>query len=680
MFSLELGASSHHYSATRGVSMHLKFERRHLSIVAFPEITLPQMTIVVGLNGTGKSHLLQAIQNGSISNSVFRVPLDQPLDQNSLPIKLLAQGGQPLSFGDTYVSPAAGQQPIDLASAFIQFRNQALSPFRAELNDLCGGGLDSVFAEHDVWRSGVEEIASRLGRAEFVEQIADIFVRAEAELTRPRSHQARRTSTYPDEASVFAAAQRISQKFQIAMLQIEAEHLKLFTQWGHTDQFAVNLPLIFGSYRDAQLRNWMLQRADSENGSSFALSNDEFKEKFGPPPWDLINEALKLFSLPYKVTTPLLFEYGRVSVELKKIRNGDIVQFSNLSSGEKVLIQFAISTFQYDEFFISVRRPQVLLLDEMDASLHPEMVHRWLRAIQNGLVDGQGIFCALTTHSPTTVALAPESALFEMRDGELGLAKISKQDALNKLTYGVPTLSIDYSGQRQVFSESDTDAAIYQRIYSIVKSQIACEFELNFLSTGMRNKDGGEINSGCTVVANIVERMIAAGNRTVFGIVDWDGSAVSTDRIKVVAEGLRDGIENVLLDPLLICLLLLKERRAPDELNDIDRFSSADMLEISDLQRMVDAIQHKVITEIGDSKLVQVSYIGGAVSNVLDAYLVMDDHMLEDKLRATFPCLRKWSNRGALVMAVIDEVLTEHRCFCPSEIRTLFETIANASA
>ncbi|MEO5867512.1 MAG: ParB N-terminal domain-containing protein [Sphingomonas sp.] len=121
---------------------------------------------------------------------------------------------------------------------------------------------------------------------------------------------------------------------------------------------------------------------------------------------------------------------------------------SNLSSGERVLLQFAISSYQHDDGMTNINRPKLLLLDELDAPLHPEMVHRWLRAISEGLVAGQGIHCILTTHSPTTVALAPEDALYEMREGQSGLTKVSKQDALNKLTFGVPTLSIDYSGRR----------------------------------------------------------------------------------------------------------------------------------------------------------------------------------------------------------------------------------------
>jgi hypothetical protein len=371
-----------------------------------------------------------------------------------------------------------------------------------------------------------------------------------------------------------------------------------------------------------------------------------------------------------------LFAFSQVYFTLVKLPGGEPVNIQNLSSGEKVLLQFAISSYQYDETVVNVKRPEVLLLDEMDAPLHPEMVHRWLDVIANGLVAHQGMHCIVTTHSPTTVALAPEAALFEMNDGYSGLRKTSKQAALNKLTFGVPTLSIDYSGRRQVFTESDTDASIYERIYSLIKSKIHCSRELNFISTGMRNKDGGEINSGCTVVSNLVSKLYDAGNMNVFGIVDWDGDAVSDDRVRVVGEGIYDGIESILLDPLLICLLLLKGRRPPEGLNDIERFAGADTLGAAELQRLADAIQAKVSAP-GNGLLVDVSYLNGKSIRVSRDYLTMDDHALEDALRANFPYLRKWSNRGALVMAVIEEVLTEHRGFCPTPMKITFEGIAN---
>ena len=97
--------------------------------------------------------------------------------------------------------------------------------------------------------------------------------------------------------------------------------------------------------------------------------------------------------------------------ELKLINNFNQakVKFSELSSGEKVLISlvFALYNTKFDVEF-----PKVLLMDEPDASLHPSMTKQFLDVIQKVFVQDKGVKVILTTHSPSTVALAPEEAIF----------------------------------------------------------------------------------------------------------------------------------------------------------------------------------------------------------------------------------------------------------------------------
>jgi energy-coupling factor transporter ATP-binding protein EcfA2 len=577
------------------------------------------------------------------------------------------------------MSQAIGLTPMSANLSFEHSRRTVLAPFDAALDAALGvPRLSIVRGDEDAWRLGVDELSRRSGGEANIEQLAAVFEQASQAIADPPDQPYSSLRPLPNPRDVLRPAAMVANKLGVSILSVTEQQIVEFQPWG-TDQFNFDLATLFGRYRDRYLRNRLQQLTDNERGTNKAFSPEDFVRVFGRAPWISLNETFANFGINYEVITPELDDYAPVAFGLRKVEGGEQVHPSNLSSGERVLLQFAISSYQHDDGMTNIQRPELLLLDELDAPLHPKMVHRWLGAISNGLVEAQGIHCILTTHSPTTVALAPEEALYEMRDGQSGLVKISKQEALNKLTFGVPTLSIDYSGRRQVFAESDTDAAIYERMYAIIKSDISCERELNFLSTGMRNKDGGEINSGCIVVKNIVRQMTSFGARNVFGIVDWDGETASTDRVKVVAEGLRDGIENVLLDPLLICLLLMKLREAPQGLHDINRFTGADALDALSLQRLADAVQHEVFPTA--KAKTEVHYLGGARVEVLDEYLSIDDHNLETALTKAFPVLNKWArNRGALVKAVIEEVLTEHRGFSPSEIGTIFETIANAPA
>nr|WP_246739462.1 AAA family ATPase [Martelella sp. HB161492] len=655
------------------------FKQPHLSISAFPDIELPPFSVIVGLNGSGKSHLLQAIANGSVSNSVVENIQPHRTDPANLKIKLLGQDARAIDLGQPYSSSDGRRDPKAVASAsFETIRLRLLENHRTALEHAANRKLQEILRPgEDVWRLGPQEVANRLGEAD-ASRFERIFSEAEKALMSAESTLRRGPRPgAQQEAQMVADVRTVTRKTGISPLLVDTEQMKLFASWGKTDQFSTSLPLLFGRYRDALVRNRLLRINDDAEGSATALSDEDFLTSFGNPPWDEINKTLDAFGLPYEVTRPSVSGFDVVFVNLKKVGTDHIVSPENLSSGEKVLLQLALSLFNYDEDLISVTRPQLLLLDEMDASLHPEMVNRWLGALQRGLVKEQHIHCIITTHSPTTVALAPEESLFEMQDGRAGLEKISKQEALNKLTFGVPTLSIDYTGRRQVFAESDTDAAIYERVYSIIKSQISCERELNFLSTGLRDKDNVEINAGCTIVKQTVERLAELGNSSVFGIVDWDGEAFSTGRIKVVAEGERNGIENILLDPLLVALLLMKEQRLPKELHDIDRFTEAQHLAPHKLQRLIDGIQTVVFPEA--TERVEVAYLGGAKSKVFRAYLEADDHALEDLLAENFQALNKWKKRGRgeLVKAVIEHVIYELSVYCPVALPNVFEAIAN---
>ena len=667
--------------------VHLKFVQPHLSIRDFPEIDIPQLTVIVGLNGSGKSHLLQAIANGSVSNSVVQISPGQQPSPNS-PVRLLMPGGPAPDLGGSYTPPGPQRRavfPLDNAGVFLQIKSAELGGFWVELLQLTEQKIKEFFSYADVWRFDPNKIAKTLDQIDLIDKIKDIFQRAESHILRKRQKDEPRFVRHTPESEQAAVdyAKKISELFGINICAIDQRQFEMFAQWGIIDSFYVNLSMIFGRYRDLQLQNWMAQKSDEIYKRKESFSDIEFREKFGPPPWELITTVLSEFYVPYRIKAPQLTEATQVIVEFERNIDGPAVRFENLSSGEKVLVRFALSIFRYDEKFISINKPHILLLDEMDSSLHPEMVGRWLSAIRRELVDQQGMHCVLATHSPITAAMAPEESLYEIVDGQSGLRKISKQNAMRKMTYGVPTLSVDCSQRRQIFVESNTDVTIYENVYAIIKSNIEFDYELNFITSGILCKDKTEINAGCEAVKRIVSDLSEHGVPSVFGIIDWDGKATSTDRIKVLAQGDRNGIENVLLDPLLVGLLLMKERYLPKCLNDINRFAGAQDLSDANLQRLVDYIQNSLFPDEHDKT--NVRYFGGKQAFVLQKYLKFDDHGLEQLIYQKFPQLnglirRNKNNRaGALINNIVNHVLREHWYYCPDSLCDLFKSIGIAA-
>jgi hypothetical protein len=128
--------------------------------------------------------------------------------------------------------------------------------------------------------------------------------------------------------------------------------------------------------------------------------------------------------------------------------------------------------------------PDLILLDEVDAPLHPSMVLSLLRTIENVIVGQYGRKVIMATHSPSTVALAPEESVYLMDPSTRELHKVTRDAAMKSLTVGVPVLSINWENRRQVFVESKHDAIFYERIANIAQPYTVPGISLAFIGSG----------------------------------------------------------------------------------------------------------------------------------------------------------------------------------------------------
>ncbi len=143
--------------------------------------------------------------------------------------------------------------------------------------------------------------------------------------------------------------------------------------------------------------------------------------------------------LDYKINSPEgsrpLDAYQLKLVHTK--RDGLEVDFGDLSSGERVLMALVASVYKTsaDKHF-----PSLLLLDEIDTSLHPSMIQNLLDVI-NDIFLSRSVKVILVTHSPTTIALAPDNSIYIMnKEGRDRIVKADKDESLSILTEGFATL------------------------------------------------------------------------------------------------------------------------------------------------------------------------------------------------------------------------------------------------
>jgi predicted ATPase len=215
-----------------------------------------------------------------------------------------------------------------------------------------------------------------------------------------------------------------------------------FMKVADTDQIAFSLQNslseIFLLYK-IKLNKVTLSVEDGGQG----LTESQLSEYEANAPWNIINRQFKALGLEHRINEPkfVLGDHDRKLTFEAKIYIDDMeISFEDLSSGEKVLCALSVVMFQGSR---DLDLPDLLLLDEIDASLHPTNVPHLYNAIKEVFVD-RGVKVIMATHSPTTVARAEEygAKLFEVVKGvaPVKIKKIDVSDALAILTDGFMTL------------------------------------------------------------------------------------------------------------------------------------------------------------------------------------------------------------------------------------------------
>jgi len=286
-------------------------------------------------------------------------------------------------------------------------------------------------------------------------------------------------------------------------------------------------------------------------------SDSDINSTLGLPPWQIINDMLKTAGFPYEVNKPKSY-IGDYHFELVGRHNPSLtINFSDLSSGEKVLISLSLWMFNASK---DKRLPKLLLLDEPDAHLHPSAVKQFIDVIEKSLVKKFGVKVIMTTHSPTTVSLAPENSLYEMSTNAPQIKPLkSKEYGISLLTDG---LVIVKSNSKYVLVEDINDAKFYNEVFAIFKNKRLLNDNISIIFIPASNK-AVNTSGGCTVVRSWVEKFINEGADDILqGLMDYDNGTnvretISTSKKLHVIN--RYSLENYLLDPILIYSSLLHQ-------------------------------------------------------------------------------------------------------------------------
>lgn len=418
-------------------------------------------------------------------------------------------------------------------------------------------------------------------------------------------------------------------------------------------------------------------------------TEEQFQKIYGESPVSTLNQVLEEYDCNgYEfIQSQLHVNLGtdinqqNIHISLFNKAGNYTTNLESLSSGEKTLLALAFSIYNLRKNKIIAK---VFLMDELDSALHPLMSKRLIDVLYNYFYQKLGIHIIISTHSPSTVAFAPEKSLLIMRkEEEPRLIKTTKDAALKELTLGVPSFSINYENRRQVFVESPYDVEYYESLYNIFKEFLNSEISLNFIASGDVQKDKNrQPKNSCTIVTEITTTLRNSGNNSIFGIIDWDLSKAlpKNSYVKVSGYESRYSIENFILDPLLVGIFLIKEKKYKSEYFGLDKnLVLRDLLDLN--QEQCQKIINKVESDFTEKVEIELSS-KHQYSTIKNITLEIDDfikrtqgHKLEDLYKKVYPELCAFANKeNQLKNTIISKVIEDFIDYTPKDLLDILKS------
>lgn len=417
--------------------MKLNFVSPHLSIKIAESFELPALTILTGLNGAGKTHLLEAISNGAII--VEGVPLDQIRIYRVLDFKLkageLLRGAQiQAQAKQAWSRWAKGRSDDPQKQAQKIFEALRVAPTEQEK-------FDAVISENRLWNHAlnVDESISTDLRTEIYTYQSKIMGLLSGGGMKPYK---------------MAFSNVLYKLGKPAHLITNSEFEHYYYPANDTEDYLSNsLSAVFTKYR---IRQFLYAHEQWENSGEKHSVQDLYRnfERLHPKPWEIINRVIRdveeagggVGNFSFEVLGPDgeddlridTYQEYKFEASLIDCESGETRAFGSLSSGEQVILALVVSVFQSNDQFAL---PRLVLLDEVDSSLHPSMIKSLFYALSAAFIE-KGISVILATHSPSTIALADEESLFVVQKGDVvpKVTKVSRPEAISAATEGFFTL------------------------------------------------------------------------------------------------------------------------------------------------------------------------------------------------------------------------------------------------
>ena len=425
--------------------MRIKFERPYLSIKNLNEIDLPDFTMLIGRNGVCKTHLLEAIENGSISVSDISSSEIQIYNLDLFRLKDSQDANWGISsfasrVAERYFIQGSDLGPVEVAKNILKkiIKNFGLttgSDARRQFEEKLRNAIVGMQAFGDF-----PLVKSSNALSTYCEEIQGRVINPLKEKNQ------RNRNTRSDPAGLVNLAMKLTGKFPHEICRddilsaanfegdfIENNLSEVFTRykveqflWAHTE--GEKSPLSFrdliSQYRKEKIPPWKTLRENLDQMREASGDPELFNFEFSDPEEDRINFIDHLqYSFKIKMTNRA---------------TGDSYSATSLSSGEKILMTLFLAAFNQ---CIGRRQPKLLLLDEVDVVLHPSMISALITGLKDLFVKN-GTRVIMATHSVTTVSMLEEDEIFRVsrKENKVVVSSVTKSKAVSELSEGFATI------------------------------------------------------------------------------------------------------------------------------------------------------------------------------------------------------------------------------------------------
>ena len=414
--------------------MQLKYLKTHISISSLTADPLPDFAVITGLNGSGKTHLLKAILSGSVQIEGVSTAEIVYFNYGNFSIDPGYNATQATDKAKHDESTKKLQALNKLHQERVKRIQQAtqpqLDPYEQSLwNCLYSEDICETLLDVSKWETADQDNMN--GTASIIEQIKAINPSEELSSSFIRDRwdslskkvKTQFDETYPGYYDFISTSDGSASGC-------------LGSKFARSDFFAFDLAVEVRQYIYQQFLNDHNEvRATRRAENVTYLTPSQFLEMHGRPPLDILNDVLNEFDCNgYRFAEPTFYPspnqpINNTNIPLPLIHKtkGYQTTIGNLSSGEQTLLALALAVYKSRKSKIS----RVLLLDEVDTALHPSMTRQMLDALYGVFVEKNGMKIIMATHSPSTVALAPDDSVFLLKNSEkISLRQAAKAEAM----------------------------------------------------------------------------------------------------------------------------------------------------------------------------------------------------------------------------------------------------------